>query len=136
MIDDLPDCVLPSSQKTGAGVLARSSASVASRSGGGASSFEKIRFTTPQIRLMTSPAAQAVAHAEAKRTACRFPAAGKVAGTPRVPSPPPTFRAATAHGVCLLLYRMPPPRVLAPPGVRPLPPSAGSVGVDGTGKPG
>src|SRR5437660_2383542 len=102
MIDDLPDCVLPSSQKTGAGVFARSSASVASRSGGGVSSFEKIRFTTPQIRLIDVP-----------RRAGRCPPVGEAN---RVP----ILNQLASHP-----NRMRLPAVLAPAGVRPLPPSPG-----------
>jgi SAM-dependent methyltransferase len=54
-IDVLPDCVLPSSQNTGAGVLVRRSASAASRSGGGPESPLTVRFTASQNRLMASP---------------------------------------------------------------------------------
>src|SRR5215213_4891759 len=51
-MDVFPDCVLPSIQNTGAGVLVRRSASVASRSGGGAVSPVTVRFTASHSRLM------------------------------------------------------------------------------------
>ena len=52
MRDVLPDCVLPISQKTGVGVLSRSSWSVASRSGGRSLPPRNIRFIVPHSWLM------------------------------------------------------------------------------------
>src|SRR6185437_16345269 len=52
MIDVFPDCVFPSIQKTGAGVLTSSSARVASRSGGGPSLEETTRRNARHTRLI------------------------------------------------------------------------------------
>src|SRR5262245_20910947 len=55
MLEVLPDCVFPSSQRIGVGVLVRNSASVASKSGGGLESPVTVSFTASQNRLISPP---------------------------------------------------------------------------------